>query len=152
MTSIAFRSAMMSGHGLSSKDGCEDVIDPAALRRNCTLARSVPQAKRKAQGMRPNPTCLLWAATIGTIATISTAAYGQLPPAHPGPTVNDYTAAQFQGAAAAARAAGYNGFEITAVQDGNFFLRADKAGQRFFLTVTPDGKVYPSAPLPSAAG
>jgi len=38
------------------------------------------------------------------------------------------------------------------VQDGNFFLKGEKAGQTYFLTVTGDGKVYPSSPLSSVGG
>jgi hypothetical protein len=80
------------------------------------------------------------------------AVYAALPPAHPGPTVNDYTAADSGRAEAAARKAGYSNFEITMVQDDNFFLKGEKAGQTYFLTVTRDGKVYPSSPLSSVGG
>ncbi|HVZ27159.1 MAG TPA: hypothetical protein VG798_00750 [Rhizomicrobium sp.] len=82
----------------------------------------------------------------------SVAAYAGLPAAHPGPTVDDYTAADSGRAEAAARKAGYSNFEITMVQDGNFFLKGEKAGQTYFLTVTGDGKVYPSSPLSSVGG
>ena len=102
--------------------------------------------------MRSTPLGLLPVVMFGAIVATNIPAHAQLPPAHPGPTVNDYTAAEFRRAETAARAAGYSAFELTMVQDGNFFLRGDKAGQRFSLTVTPDGKVYPSAPLPAAEG
>lgn len=79
-------------------------------------------------------------------------AYAALPQAHPGPTVNDYTAAESARAEAAAQRAGYDNLEITMVQAGNFFLKGEKAGQSYFLTVTPEGKVYPSTPLSSVGG
>jgi hypothetical protein len=81
---------------------------------------------------------------------IAGAAYAALPAADPGPTVDNYTAAQSGRAEAAAQAAGFNQLEITMVQAGNFFLKGEKAGQDYWLTVTPAGKVYPSAPLPAA--
>ena len=68
-----------------------------------------------------------------------------LPLAHPGPTVNDYTAAQSQRAGAAARSAGFGNLETVMVQAGNFFLNGQKQGQFYSLTVTRDGKVYPSS-------
>jgi len=79
------------------------------------------------------------------IAALDTGAFGALPLAHPGPTVDDYTAAQSQRAEAAARRAGFADLEIVMVQDGNFFLKGQKAGQSYSLTVTPDGAVYPSS-------
>lgn len=85
-------------------------------------------------------------------AMIAGTAYAAQPASHPGPTVNDYTAAQSSAAEAAAQAAGYSQPEITMVQAGDFFLTADKDGQKYFLTVTPDGKVYPSGPTPAANG
>jgi len=78
-------------------------------------------------------------------------AYAALPAAHPGPTVNDYTAAESQRAEAAARSAGFDNLEITMVQDGNFFLNGQKQGETYSLTVTREGKVYPSGPLPTQA-
>lgn len=72
-------------------------------------------------------------------------AYAALPLAHPGPTVNDYTAAQSQRAEAAARSAGFSDLEIVMVQDGNFFLNGQKQGQSYSLTVTRDGQVYSSS-------
>lgn len=81
---------------------------------------------------------------------MTSAADAALPASHPGPTVNDYTAAQSSAAEAAARGAGYSQLEITMVQAGDFFLTGEKDGQKYFLTVTPDGKVYPSGPTPAA--
>ena len=85
---------------------------------------------------------------MGLFAGLTSGAYGALPAAHPGPTVNDYTAAQSQRAEAAARSAGFDNCEIVMVQDGNFFLNGQKQGQSYSLTVTRDGKVYSSAPSP----
>ena len=79
------------------------------------------------------------------IAALATGAYGALPLAHPGPTVDDYTAAQSQRAEAAARRAGFADLAIVMVQDGNFFLNGQKEGQSYSLTVTRDGAVYPSS-------
>ena len=77
---------------------------------------------------------------------LASSAYAALPAAHPGPTVDDYTAALSQRAEAAARSAGFDNLEITMVQDGNFFLNGQKQGETYSLTVTSDGKVYPSGP------
>jgi len=83
---------------------------------------------------------------------MSAAGSAALPDAHPGATVNDYTAAESGRAQAAARSGGYSKLEITMVQAGNFFLKGEKAGQTYFLTVTPEGKVYPSSPLSGPTG
>lgn len=87
------------------------------------------------------------AAAWGVIAISTSGAYGALPLAHLGPTVNDYTAAQSQRAEAAARSAGFGDLEIVMVQDGNFFLNGQKEGQSYSITVTRDGKVYSSSGL-----
>ena len=87
----------------------------------------------------------------GVFAILPSCAYGALPLADPGPTVNDYTAAESQRAEAAARSAGFDNLEITMVQDGNFFLNGQKQGETYNLTVTRDGKVYPSSPSPAQA-
>jgi hypothetical protein len=81
----------------------------------------------------------------GAFAILTSSAYGALPLAHPGATVNDYTAAQSERAEAAARSAGFGDLEIVMVQDGNFFLNGQKQGQSYSLTVTRDGKVYSSS-------
>lgn len=62
-------------------------------------------------------------------------------------TVNAYSPAQERHAEAAARAKGYSGLEVTMAQAGNLFLKGEKGGKTFMLTVTPDGKVYPSTPV-----
>jgi hypothetical protein len=68
-------------------------------------------------------------------------------------TVDDYTPAQKDKAFAAARAQGYSGMAVTMAQAGDLFLKADRGGQEYLLTVTPEGKVYASTPLtPQAAG
>ena len=67
--------------------------------------------------------------------------------AQPAGTVNSYTPAQEQKARSAARGAGYQPVNITMVQADNFFMTATRAGHRYELTVTPDGKVYASNPL-----
>jgi hypothetical protein len=105
------------------------------------------QSERRA-AMRVINLCCLLAAGAAGIGTLG-AANAALPAAHPGPTVNDYTAAESGRAEAAARAAGFSDLEITTVQAGNFFFKAAKAGQACFLTVTPEGKVYSSAPAPA---
>jgi hypothetical protein len=97
--------------------------------------------------MRSTTSTLLPAAILVALGTMSVAAFGALPPAHSGPTVDDYTAAESGRAEAAARSAGYGNLEITMVQNRNFFLRGEKSSQAYFLTVTPDSKVYPSTPL-----
>jgi len=86
-----------------------------------------------------------------TFGILTIGAYGALSLAHPGPTVNDYTAVESQRAEAAARSAGFDNLEITMVQDGNFFLNGQKQGETYSLTVTRDGKVYPSDPSPIQA-
>jgi len=88
------------------------------------------------------------AAAWAVFATL-TDAHAALPAAHPGPTVNDYTADQSQRAEAAARSAGFDNLEIVMVQDGNFFLNGQKQGQSYNLTVTRDGKVYSSSGSPA---
>lgn len=89
--------------------------------------------------------------TIGALGAAN-AANAALPEANPGPTMNNYTAAQSDRAEAAAKGAGYGDFRITMVQAGNFFLKGDKDGESYLLTVTPNGKVYPSSPSPAASG
>jgi hypothetical protein len=66
-------------------------------------------------------------------------------------TVNDYTPAQKDKAFSAARAQGYSGMAVTMAQAGDLFLKADKGGQQYLLTVTPDGKVYASTPVAAQA-
>lgn len=86
----------------------------------------------------------------GVFAILTRGAYGALPLGHPGPTVDDYTAPQSERAEAAARSAGFDHLEITMVQDGNFFLNGQKQGETYSVTVTRDGKVYPSSPSPGS--
>ena len=65
-------------------------------------------------------------------------------------TVNDYTSTQKDKAFAAARADGFTDPQVTMFQAGNFFLKGEKGGQSYLLTVTPQGKVYPSTPTGGA--
>ena len=86
------------------------------------------------------------AAAWGVFAILTSGgAFAALPLAHPGPTVDDYTAAQSQRAEAAARRAGFGNLEIVMVQDGNFFLNGQKQGLSYGLTVRRDGQVYSSS-------
>ena len=78
--------------------------------------------------------------------------FSALVAAHPalaqqGGAVNSYTPAQEQKARGAARAAGYQPTILTMSQGGNFFMDATRAGHRYQLTITPEGKVYASDPL-----
>jgi hypothetical protein len=81
------------------------------------------------------------------LGMVSAASAAQM--AHPA-TVDDYTQAQKDNAFAAARAQGYSGMEVTMAQAGDLFLKANKGGQEYRMTVTPDGKVYASAPTAPA--
>jgi len=91
-----------------------------------------------------------WAMAGVGVVLFSAAGYAATPPS--GATVNSYTPAEAQQALAAARAAGYTGSNVvTFAQAGNFFINASRGGQTYSLTVTPDGKVYPSQPTPSQA-
>lgn len=75
------------------------------------------------------------------LPVLCAAAFAQpLPP--PG-TVNSYTAADLAKARAAASAAGFTPGVVASAQAGNLFLKATKEGRTYFLTVTPDGQVYP---------
>jgi hypothetical protein len=89
-------------------------------------------------------------AALGFFAILTRSAYCALPTAHPGPTVNDYTAGQSEHAEAAARGAGFTSLEIVMVQDGNFFLNGQKQGGTYSLTVTRDRKVYSSSGMPAS--
>ena len=66
--------------------------------------------------------------------------------AHP-VTVDQYTPAQKDKALGAARAQGYSDLSVAMYQAGSFFVKGDKGGNRYLMTVTPDGKVYPSTPM-----
>jgi hypothetical protein len=68
-------------------------------------------------------------------------------------STNSYTPAQRAAAEAAVKAAGYTPGAISYAQAGSIFIHGTKDGQRALLTVTSDGKVYPStgstAPMPT---
>jgi hypothetical protein len=60
-------------------------------------------------------------------------------------STNGYTAAQRSTAEAAVKAAGFNIVSIVSYQGGSMFVRGEKGGTPYIITVTADGKVYPSA-------
>ena len=62
-------------------------------------------------------------------------------------TVNYFTPAQKERAFGASARAGYSPTLVEAYQDGNFFMRAEKGGERFEVTVVRSGQVYPGTPL-----
>ena len=62
-------------------------------------------------------------------------------------TVDQYTPAQKDKALSAARAQGYSDLSVAMYQAGSFFVKGDKADNRYLMTVTPGGKVYPSTPM-----
>lgn len=62
-------------------------------------------------------------------------------------TVNSYTHAQAARALKAAADAGFGSTAIVDAQAGNFFMTANKNGNAYQLTVTPEGKVYPGTPV-----
>ena len=61
-------------------------------------------------------------------------------------TVNDYTPAEQSRAEAAIRAAGFIPRGVVMAQDHNLFFNGEKEGKLYFMTVTPQGKVYPGLP------
>jgi hypothetical protein len=70
--------------------------------------------------------------------------------AQPATTVNDYSAADRMRAEKAARAAGFAPQAVVMAQAGHLFLKAEKDGQTYMLTVTPAGKVYAGTGTPSS--
>ena len=64
-------------------------------------------------------------------------------------TVNDYSRADEAKAKAAVTAAGFTPGVVATSQAGNLYLAATKGTDRFFVTVTPDGQVYPGPALGS---
>jgi hypothetical protein len=66
-------------------------------------------------------------------------------------TVNDYTPAEQARAEAAIRAAGFLPRGVVMAQDHNLFFKGEKDGKLYFMTVTPQGNVYPGLPY-SAPG
>jgi hypothetical protein len=61
-------------------------------------------------------------------------------------TVNSYTPTQEKHAREASKSAGYDVGNVLFAQAGNFFFNGVRDGHHYGLTVTPDGKVYASAP------
>lgn len=68
-------------------------------------------------------------------------------------TSNDFTAAERARAERAARAAGFTGATVLYAQAGTLFLKAQKGGKTFAVTVTSDGRAHASTevPLPATA-
>jgi hypothetical protein len=68
-------------------------------------------------------------------------------------TVNDYTPTEQARAERAVRAAGFVPRGVSMAQDGYLFLRAEKDGKLYVITVSPRGETWPSTPvdLPLAA-
>jgi hypothetical protein len=63
-------------------------------------------------------------------------------------TVNSYSAAEEQRARAAAQREGFTPIGRVWAQAGTFFLYATKDGNRHQLTVTPQGVVHATGPVP----
>jgi hypothetical protein len=57
-------------------------------------------------------------------------------------STNGYTAARRAQAEALAKAEGYTPTGVAGAQAGSLFLWATKGGKSYYLTVTPEGKVY----------
>jgi hypothetical protein len=70
--------------------------------------------------------------------------------AQPGTTVNDYSTTDRARAEKAARAAGFAPKAVVMAQAGHLFLNAEKDGQTYMLTVTPEGRVYASTGTPAS--
>ena len=62
-------------------------------------------------------------------------------------TVNDYTPAQQARAEAAVRAAGFAPLNVSWAQAGYLFVRAQKDGKLYYLTVSPTGETWASTPV-----
>jgi hypothetical protein len=58
-------------------------------------------------------------------------------------TVNAYTSADEAKAKAAVTAAGFTPVSVATAQAGNLYIVATKGADKYFVTVTPDGHVYP---------
>jgi predicted secreted hydrolase len=84
---------------------------------------------------------------VAVAAAVSSHALAATAPPREG-TVNSYTPAEERRARDAAARQGYRTEPATWAQAGNFFFTATKDGQRYQLTVTPNGTVHASRPLP----
>jgi hypothetical protein len=90
--------------------------------------------------------CLGAALTAAVLAATATAAFAQAG------TVDAYTPADEAKAKAAVSAAGYTPGMVATAQAGNLFLSATKGADKYFVTVTADGHVYPGPALGAAPG
>ncbi len=61
-------------------------------------------------------------------------------------STNGWTNAQKTRAEAAVRRAGYAPGPISYAQAGSIFINGTKGGEKYLLTVTPQGRVYASTP------
>jgi hypothetical protein len=66
-------------------------------------------------------------------------------------SVNGWSAAQRAKAEAAVKAAGFIPGEVAFAQGDAVFIYGVKGPDKYLITVTPDGKVYPGAPWGKAA-
>lgn len=93
------------------------------------------------------------AALMAAAAPLPSAAAANAPTASTGATagdtVNSFTPAEQRRALSAARRAGYTAEGPVWAQAGYIFLTASRQGQRYQLTVAPDGAVYASTPVPA---
>src|SRR5665213_840269 len=80
------------------------------------------------------------------LAATATAAFAQAG------TVDAYTPADEAKAKAAVSAAGFTPGAVATAQAGNLFLSATKGADKYFVTVTADGHVYPGPALGSVPG
>jgi hypothetical protein len=63
-------------------------------------------------------------------------------------STNDVTPAERAKAEAALKKAGFTPGAISYAQAGSIFMHATKGGARYYVTVTSDGQVHPSNPIP----
>ncbi|MBV9549791.1 MAG: hypothetical protein JO256_08985 [Alphaproteobacteria bacterium] len=64
-------------------------------------------------------------------------------------STNAYSSADEAKAKAAVTAAGFTPGTVATAQAGNLYLSASKGADKYFVTVTADGHVYPGQPLGS---
>ena len=62
-------------------------------------------------------------------------------------STNGFTPAQRASAEAAVKAAGFTPGAISYAQAGSAFMMAIKDGMRYYITLAPDGKLYPGQPF-----
>ena len=89
----------------------------------------------------------IFAATLGLLLAAAPLAWAQQGTA----TVNGWTPAQRARAEAAVKAAGFIPGEVAFAQGDAVFIYGVKGPDKYLITVTPDGKVYPGTPWGKAA-